>query len=263
MDLDYSRIVIPESFPDGNSKSICHSLAGSIHPGYSVTDEVNGDDLLIIGGAGGRLTGWINFAKQNNINFLCVEKGYLNWKKPVRYRITPNNNQTTLIKKGLDDSRFREFSRKIKSWNTGEHILIVCPSEKIINEFFDNLTLDEWIKNTIIEIKKYSSKNIIVRKKPSKKERNILPFTTSLTNCHCVVTFHSMAAAEALCEGIPVFNLSNGAFNDYTLADLSLIETPLYPNDRQDLFNCLAYLQFTQAEIADGMAWSVVKNYFS
>lgn len=259
---EYNRIVVPESFPEGLSKSICHILAKSIDETFVITDDICKNDLLIIGGAGGRLSGWVDYAEKNSICFLCVEKGYLNWKKPTRYRITPNNNQTTMIKKGFDDLRFKELGRSIKPWKYGEDILIVCPSEKVISDYCADLSVDEWVDKTVSMISKISDRKIIVRQKPSKKERNRSSFVKSLENCHCIVTIHSMAAAESLCEGVPVFCLSEGAFSNFSSSDLTKIETPFYPDNRGDLLNCLSYLQFTQPEIASGKAWLRVKEYF-
>jgi hypothetical protein len=42
--------------------------------------------------------------------------------------------------------------------------------------------------------------------------------------------------------------------------DLSLIETPFYPDNREDWIDSLLSNQYTMSEIENGFAWNRLKN---
>lgn len=263
MSLDFKncRIVVPKSTPPGTSYSLCIALANTIDKKFVVTDDVKNDDVVILGGSFFR-TEFSEYVKNQSINFLCVEKGYLNWGKKNKFRITPNYDQTLFVKEGYDDKQFKKLMRTIKPWQHGDNIIIVCPSEDV-TQYYYKTTVDRWLEKIINELKVYTNKNIIIRKKSSKKERKIDLFVKALNDCHCVITMHSMAAAEALCEGVPVFYLSKGTFTEFSSDDLKKINEPFYTKNREKLFNCLSYLQFSTEEIKSGVAWENTKKYFS
>jgi hypothetical protein len=80
---------------------------------------------------------------------------------------------------------------------------------------------------------------------------------------HCMVTYNSIAAVEALILGKPVFTMGPNAAEPLANTDLKRLENPLMPVvDRvRDLCCNLAYGQFTPAEMIDGTAWRLLQEF--
>ena len=58
--------------------------------------------------------------------------------------------------------------------------------------------------------------------------------------------------------GCPVFVTDISAAKFMGLTDFSKIETPVYP-ERQQWLNSLAYSQFNETELVDGMLWKLLR----
>ncbi len=69
-----------------------------------------------------------------------------------------------------------------------------------------------------------------------------------------------MAGVQAVLEGVPCFalNTESSAVN-FGINDLSLIENPVKPDNREQLAWALADNQWTLDEIRSGITWEVVK----
>lgn len=92
------------------------------------------------------------------------------------------------------------------------------------------------------------------------------PLKEDLKNCHCVITYTSNAACEALLEGIPVIALSKGSPTyDIAYEELFLVEhlkvysDVLLKKREQWLFN-LCYKQWAIDEIRKGLPWLHLKR---
>ena len=86
-------------------------------------------------------------------------------------------------------------------------------------------------------------------------ELSVQPLQDDFSNAHCVVTYNSNTAVEALLEGIPVFAHDQGSMC-WQVANKSLISVDV-PNrpDRNSWLNDLAYAQWTLQEMRNGEAW--------
>lgn len=205
-------------------------------------------------------------------DFYFMDTGYMGnqrslinpmgWK--YYHRIVKNDLQHTEIIKRPDD-RFKKLGIPIFPWKKGgTKILIAKPDEKPMK--FYGLELDTWLDDTINTIKKYTDRPIIVRERvKSRQDRTI---TNTLKEAldddvHCLVTFNSNAATESVMYGIPAFSLSpTHAASPVTSNDLSIIETPYYP-DKHKVYEwaChLAYGQFHVNELKDGTAWRILNE---
>ena len=81
-----------------------------------------------------------------------------------------------------------------------------------------------------------------------------------LSGAWAVVTCQSTAAVDALLEGVPSFCDKMSMAKPVSYTDLSLIDTPFYPDNREEWFNSLLANQYFINEIRDGTAWNRVKN---
>jgi hypothetical protein len=78
-----------------------------------------------------------------------------------------------------------------------------------------------------------------------------------------LVTFNSVAATESVFYGIPVFTLApTNAAAPMGLQNLSLIETPRYPDDDERYqWAChLSYGQFHNSELRNGKAMEMLQH---
>ena len=83
-----------------------------------------------------------------------------------------------------------------------------------------------------------------------------------LKECHCLVTYNSVSAVEALIAGKPAFTLGPNAAQHLCLNDLSKIETPYIPTEDEveALLRHLSYSQFTRKEMFNGIAWDTLNG---
>ena len=81
---------------------------------------------------------------------------------------------------------------------------------------------------------------------------------------HCLVTFNSIAATEALLYGKPAFTLGPNAAQSLCYNSLALIETPKIPtlDEVEEWAAHLSYCQFTPEEIASGFAWKILNEEY-
>jgi hypothetical protein len=215
----------------------------------------------------------INHAIATNQDYIFLENGYFgNYKhdrntksKKLWHRVCVNELQQEEILK-VDSDRWDqllEVDEKLK-WTglkkDGGKILLVVPSIKPC--LYYNQNVETWKQETIEEIKKHTDKEIVIREKGSRTERtqHQTIYQALDDDIFCVVTYQSIAAVEALAYGIPVFTLAPSAAKKLSLSDLSMIETPYYPDaDLVHRWCCsLAYGQFTRQEMLEGKAWSIV-----
>ena len=196
-------------------------------------------------------------------DYFYVDTGYFgNGRKKMYHRITKNAMQITgpVIDRPFD--RLAETGYQARKFSRGSKILICPPSEKAMSTF--GLDLDKWLTDTVDTIKKYTDRPIEIRQKPSRRER-----TTNDTiemalarDVHCLVTYNSIAATEAILLGKPAFTLGPNAAESVCLSDLSQIETPYYPSLEEVARWAahLSYCQFTEIEMKDGTAWKILNN---
>jgi hypothetical protein len=115
----------------------------------------------------------------------------------------------------------------------------------------------------MLEIKKYSDRDIRVRARPKSRSERITTNTFKdfiKDDTFCVVGYSSNALVEAVMHNIPVIALGHSATKSlyrYQLEDIEKIK-PAYPSDKQAWLNHLAYSQFTKEELISGLAWEFV-----
>jgi hypothetical protein len=172
----------------------------------------------------------------------------------VFYRITRNAFQHD-GRGASTGSRFKGFSRDIDPWHkTGHHVLI-CPQSATYCALH-GFDVRQWLKTVVATLRRYTERPIRIRWK-----RQGTPIASDLWNCWAVVVHSSAAALDALIAGVPIFVLAPFAASARMgLADLSQIESPYYPEDREPFLWALADHQWTLREILDGLAWRTLQE---
>jgi hypothetical protein len=127
-------------------------------------------------------------------------------------------------------------------------------------------TEDLWTETTVNTIKKHTDRPVRVRRKPrtrktsgpaAEAELGVPSFISDIQDAHAVITSVSLCAVEAIANGVPVFCHPLSFAEPVSETDISKINEPIYP-DREPWFNHLAYQQYTEAEIASGLAYSII-----
>lgn len=173
------------------------------------------------------------------------------------YRLTKNNYSLTYIdeltKQDMDKILPLKKHIQIKPYNkNGKHILILPPSEHMKHHY--NIDKNDWEKNIIQTLKKYTDRELRIRKKTS-----TTPFEHDIRDCWAIVSYQSTAAIDGLLNGIPSFCDIKSCALPVSLTDLSLIEKPLYA-ERENWLNSLLANQYTLSDIKNGYAYNRLKN---
>lgn len=178
------------------------------------------------------------------------------------HRIVKNDLQHGKIIKRPSD-RFKQFNKPIESWKrNGRKILLATPDDKPC-KFYD-INLEEWIKDTVEEIKRHTDRPIEIRRRSPERLDRIKMNTLREAledDVFALVTFNSVAAVESVFQGIPAFTLAPAnAASPVALQDLSQIEKPFYPDNRHEWACHLAYGQFHVSELKNGKAKEMLEE---
>jgi len=177
------------------------------------------------------------------------------------HRITKNNLQNLGPIIERPDDRLSTLGWRGKKMRKGSYILICPPSPKVMK--FYGQDVDEWMEHVLSELPKYTDRELNVRLKPSRRERvSNMSIYDALEEAHCLVTFNSIAATEALFFGKPAIALAPNAAQALCNNKLSEVEDLNYPSlDEVHAFAAhLSYCQFTPNELRTGYAWSIVNE---
>jgi lipopolysaccharide biosynthesis glycosyltransferase len=234
-------------------------------------------------GSGGQITTWDmiegnnspvvirGIAKRKQIHtcwetkrdFYYIDTGYFgNGKRKLYHRITKNHLQNIYPIINRPRDRLMATGYQPHKFSRGSDVLICPPSAKVM-KFYD-LDLDQWMEETLLELKKHTDRNIVIRLKQS---REVRMHTDTLEDAlskdvHCLITFNSIAATEALLLGKPAITLGPNAAHflcKHSLADVENLYTPTLDEVEEWAAN-LAYSQFTELEMRNGYAWSILNE---
>ena len=161
------------------------------------------------------------------------------------FRIVHNN----LIHNGkgnFPSDRLKKLNINFKKNNKlGTYIILSEPSEtmkKIYNEH-------NWCEETKKKLKKFTDRELIIHNKFSKK-----PLDELLNDAWAFVSLQSTAGFKAMANGVPSY------FTEKTLNKINNIEEIENPTIDYQIFNNLAYGQWTLKEIESGEAWENISN---
>lgn len=226
--------------------------------------EKETDNALVIRGLGGGSRKAIHHCMNTGRDFYAIDTGYYGNIKAKRvHRVTKNGLQHygPIIERPGD--RSRKFGYKFKKFTPGSKILVCPPSLKVM-ELFGQPDPETWVEQITQEIKKYTDRPIEIRLKPNRTDRiTTKSIQAALAdNVHCLITYNSIAAVEAMMEGKPAIVLGPNAAQSICSTDLRMIETPNKPTkEEMDAFMAhLGYCQFTVDELRNGYAWRIVNE---
>jgi hypothetical protein len=133
---------------------------------------------------------------------------------------------------------------------------------------FYDYDMQTWLDHVVSTIKQHTDRPIEIRDRAAKRSDRMVTNTLQEAlddDVFALVTFNSVAATEAVFYGVPVFTLApSNAAAPMGLQDLSLIETPRYPDtdERYQRACHLAYGQFHNSELSSGRALELLQKNF-
>jgi len=197
-------------------------------------------------------------------DFYYMDTGYFgNGKRKLYHRITKNDVQNFGPILDRPSDRLQATGFQPHKFSRGTNILLAPPSQKLLNLY--DINLEEWLQQTQDEIKKYTDRPVVVRLKQGRSARvsdNTMEMALA-QDVHCLVTFSSIAAGEALLMGKPAITLGPNAAAALCSQSLSEIENPKIPtlDEVEAWARHIAYCQFTEVEMRDGTAWQILNDH--
>ena len=181
----------------------------------------------------------------------------------------------------VDPTRWEQISRdlgiRLKPWRTqGNHILICL--QRNGGWSMRGLDVIEWMNSTILKIRKYSKRPIIVRAHPGDKKigkylkvnhksvslSSRPDLREDLHNAWATVVYNSSPSVASIIEGIPAFLTDPQPEHSQSVAvantDISRIEDPIMV-DRQAWIERLSMCHWKFDELKSGSAWQFFKRY--
>lgn len=162
--------------------------------------------------------------------------------------------------------RFLKHNVPIQPWGEGRYVIVAGMSDK--GALAEGYQPHQWEQWAINEVRKHTDRPIVYRPKPSWSGKIRLPgaeyqvgvpLEHALKDCHAVVCHHSNVAVEAILAGVPAFTWG-GVAEEMGCQDLSMMESPHRPDNREEWAHALAYTQWNIAELATAEPWLHLKN---
>ena len=230
----------------------------------------------------------VNLQKKNNKKSLIVDSNLFlyvdksNSHHYLRYsfdRVFPTTG--FYFDQDPDSTRWQQISKdlnlKLKPWRSdGKHILLCL--QRNGGWSMQGLDSVNWMNQTIMDIRKYSSRPIIIRAHPGdKKIKSILKInhknvflstkeklTDDLIGAWATVVYNSSPSVASAIEGVPVFltdpQPKNSQSFDIANIDISNIENPVLL-DRQHWIEKISMCHWKFDELRSGKAWNFFKRY--
>ena len=229
-------------------------------------------DLIIISGIL-RGTGLVyKECVRQGRDFLFIDHAYFlkGYEHPNWMRITKNRHAfgpTLLNKPGDRFQRYFANKYQLDAWkgNRDGHILVLPPTNAV-SWLFGAHT---WEDGILRDIRRVTDRPIKVREKPEDpivdangnltrmliNPSKDVPLSEDIANAHAVVIYNSNSAIEATRQGVPIICGKHCAASPISFAISDLRDGTAFDVEppRQQLFNDLAYAQFTRDEMIKGM----------
>lgn len=189
-----------------------------------------------------------------------IDSGYTNFLEPNKkwHRLVRNHMHYGKVF-DAPVNRLNNFPIFPVPWRkNGEIIYIIEPGPFAANVF--HVDLKTWKYNVAKELRKYTDKRIVFRKKAPLRQRPKLIKQLLDDDYYCVVSINSNAATEAIWAGIPAITLGTHITNPVTRNKLNDINNLFY-GDLSSWLCMLSYSQFTKDELLNGTAKKILDKY--
>lgn len=202
---------------------------------------------------------WQHYRKQNK-PVIVIEVGGLLRNQTWRLSINGINRSAIFpIIEKFDYNRIKMLNLSILPWHTGEYILICGQHGK--SEQWQNMPeMNEYFKQTVLEIRKYSQKPIVIRSHPRYRENiffkidfdfykhyqvewntpkqvqqtyDSFDLEPLLAHCHCTISHSSNSGISSILYGTPSIVSNESLAYDVANHNISSIEKLITPDREQ------------------------------
>ena len=197
--------------------------------------------------------------RRSGRDYFQIDNAYFG--RNIYFRVTQNALQINCLPTTVIDNRYKyildQLGKSILPWKKNRNgPIVICPSSNFMYLFMGT-TLENWLKDVIDELRKFTNRPIVVRFKEIMPKDDI---DDVIRDAWCVVTHVSSAAIDALRLGIPVVTTASCAASSLA-TPIQKIEFPNLAQGRDELFSLLAHCQFSQDEMRNSnVLYSVIKN---
>jgi len=213
---------------------------------------------------GMKFTAAVNDCWRDGRKFYYIDNGYLgNGNSKTYFRIIKNHvhNIEPVIARPRD--RLERCQYYTLPRTHGRKILIAPPSLKSLSLW--NMDPEAWVAEVIAQLKNYTDRPVEIRLKRPRAERlaeNTMAEALA-DDVHCLITYNSVAAVEAVMLGKPAICLGPNAASVVASTNLSEVENPKFPteDEREAWLRHLSYSQFTFMEMSNGTAWRILTDH--
>jgi len=211
---------------------------------------------------------------------LVLEVGGLRRNSSFKIGINGINRDADFANDEFDDKRWPLFKHTLRPWNQSGELIVICGQHDSSEQWRGLPKMEKWIANQIIEIRKHTTRPILVRPHPrnnisfnEKDFKNVFirmpkrdhttyddtDFRATLRKTWAVINYSSNPAIEAVISGIPVFVSASSLCYEVGNEDISQINNPAMP-DRTKWSHRLSYTEWFKDEIENGMPWKRLKK---
>ena len=222
---------------------------------------------------------WNDYRSQGK-PVIVLEVGGLRRNESFKIGINGINRDADFANQQFDNKRWPLFKHTLKPWNPTGDMIVICGQHDASEQWKGLPRMEQWIVQQVREIRKYTSRPILVRPHPRNtiqfKENEFenvkvrLPkrdyrtyddtdFKVTLERTWAVVNHSSNPAMEAVIRGVPVFVSESSLCHDVGNINLADINTPAMPS-RMNWANRLSYTEWFKDEIEAGLPWARIKK---
>jgi len=281
------KISVYTKFGPINSKKVFDAFIESLkNAGDEVQlNEDKNSDVAVIWSVlwQGRMIGYQkiwNECQNKNKPVVVLEVGGIKRNETFKIGINGVNREADFANQHVDAERWKKFNIELKPWQSTGDIIIICGQHHRSHQWRNNPSMNIWFEQQINDIRKYTTRPILVRPHPRnpvgidlKKWKNVsykppqrdyntiddTDFKEILKHAWAIINHSSNPAMTAVFNGIPVFVSEASLSYDVGNTSLANINNPKMPG-RQTWANRLAYTEWTTEEIKQGLPWKRIKN---
>lgn len=275
------RVSVNVLASSSHAKKVCNALAYGIKASGDAavvrTDRdfnMDGFDAAVFWGFTTECQKLVSKCEQGGIPWVYVDMAY--WLRTSHYKVTVNNRHPDayFMKRDMPHDRFKSFNLDIKPWakNPDGPIVLAGMSGKAAWSW--GYKAEDFERSIVDKLVRLTKRPIIYRPKPTWPDYKPIPgtklsiggdYSQLIANAHAVVSHHSNAGVDALVAGVPVFSRYGAALalGLHVDRELDRIETPAYPDGREQFAANLAYCQWSVDEMNNGKCWQHMKSLWS
>ena len=281
------KISVYTKFGPNNSKKVFDAFIESLkNAGDEVQlNEDKNSDVAVIWSVlwQGRMLGYQkiwNECQNKNKPVVVLEVGGIKRNETFKIGINGVNREADFANQHVDAERWKKFNIELKPWQSTGDIIIICGQHHRSHQWRNNPSMNIWFEQQINDIRKYTTRPILVRPHPRnpvgidlKKWKNVsynqpqrdhttiddTDFNKKLENAWAVVNHSSNPAMQSVFNGVPVFVSEASLSYDVGNSTLANINNPNRPG-RWAWANKLAYTEWWPDEIAQGKPWQRIKK---